>query len=115
MDYTGLVPSEYSSGSRRAKGGITRTGNAHLRHVLGEAARHARHRPWLNLRLKKILPKLPAGVSEIAWKAQERLHRKFTRLTFQRKPSDCHQDLPNHPFSPLIRPTYQVSAAPAER
>jgi transposase len=34
MSYTGLVPSEYSSGSREAKGRITRTGNAHLRHVL---------------------------------------------------------------------------------
>ena len=37
MGYTGLVPSEYSSGQREAKGGITHTGNAHLRHVLGEA------------------------------------------------------------------------------
>jgi transposase len=87
MGYTGLVPSERSSGSRQAKGGITRTGNAHLRHVLGEAAWHYRHRPWLNVRLKKVLPTLPPGVSEIAWKAQERLHRKFTKLTFHRKPA----------------------------
>lgn len=87
MGYTGLVPSEYSSGAREAKGRITRTGNAHLRHVLGEAAWHARHRPWLNVRLKKVLPTLPPGVSEIAWRAQERLHRKFTRLTFHRKPA----------------------------
>ena len=87
MGYTGLVPSEYSSGSREAKGRITRTGNAHLRHVLGETAWHARHRPWLNVRLKKVLPKLPPGVSEIAWKAQERLHRKFMKLTFHRKPA----------------------------
>lgn len=87
MGYTGLVPSEYSSGSRQAKGGITRTGNAHLRHVLGEAAWHSRHRPWLNVRLKKVLPTLPPGVSSIAWKAQERLHRKFSKMTFQRKPA----------------------------
>jgi transposase len=87
MGYTGLVPSEYSSGGRESKGRITRTGNAHLRHVLGEAAWHARHRPWLNVRMKKVLPTLPAGVSEVAWKAQERLHRKFTKLTFQRKPA----------------------------
>lgn len=86
MGYTGLVPSEYSSGGREAKGRVTRTGNAHLRHVLGEAAWHARHRPWLNVRLRKTLPTLPPGVSEIAWKAQERLHRKFTKLTFHRKP-----------------------------
>ena len=87
MGYTGLVPSEYSSGSRQAKGRVTRTGNAHLRRVLGEAAWHARHRPWLNVRLKKVLPTLPTGVAEIAWKSQERLHRKFTKLTFQRKPA----------------------------
>lgn len=87
MAYTGLVPSEYSSGGREAKGRITRTGNAHLRHVLGETAWHARHRPWLNVRLKKVLPTLPRAVSEIAWKAQERLHRKFMRLTFHRKPA----------------------------
>lgn len=87
MGYTGLVPSEYSSGGREAKGRITRTGNAHLRHVLGETAWHARHRPWVNVRLKKLLPTLPPEVSQIAWKAQERLHRKFTKLTFHRKPS----------------------------
>jgi transposase len=87
MGYTGLVPSEHSSGSREAKGRITRTGNSHLRHVLGEAAWHARHRPWLNVRLKKVLSTLPPGVSEIAWRAQERLHRKFTKLTYHRKPA----------------------------
>jgi transposase len=87
MGYTGLVSSENSSGDRTSKGGITHTGNAHLRHVLGEAAWHARHRPWLNLRLKKLLPTLPTGVAEIAWKAQERLHRKFTKMTYCRKPA----------------------------
>lgn len=87
MGYTGLVPSEYSSGGREAKGRITRTGNAHLRRVLGEAAWQARHRPWLNVRLKKVLPTLSPGISEIAWKAQERLHRKFMKLTFHRKPA----------------------------
>jgi transposase len=87
MSYTGLVPSEYSSGAREAKGRITRTGNAQLRRVLGESAWHSRHRPWLNLRLKRVLPTLPPQVSEIAWKAQERLHRKFTKLTFHRKPT----------------------------
>lgn len=87
MGYTGLVPSEYSSGSREAKGRITRTGNAHLRHVLGEAAWNARHRPWVSTRLKKVLPTLPSDVTAIAMKAQERLHRKFTKLTFQRKPA----------------------------
>jgi len=87
MGYTGLVPSEHSSGEQESKGKITRTGNAHLRRVLGEAAWHARHRPWLNTRLKALLPTLPAEVSEIAWKAQQRLHRKFVTLTYHRKPA----------------------------
>jgi transposase len=86
MGYTGLVPSEYSSGGRESKGRITRAGNAHLRHVLGETACHARHRPWLSNRLKQVLPAVAPSVAEIAWNAQERLHRKFTKLTFQRKP-----------------------------
>ena len=37
--------------------------------------------------MKKILPTLPSGVAEIAWKAQERLHRKFIRMTYCRKPA----------------------------
>ncbi|GMA66078.1 hypothetical protein GCM10025859_65200 [Alicyclobacillus fastidiosus] len=38
MAYAGLVPSEYSSGVSRKQGRITKSGNAHLRRVLGEAA-----------------------------------------------------------------------------
>ena len=37
MAYVGLVPSEHSSGAKRARGAITKTGNAHLRRVLVEA------------------------------------------------------------------------------
>ncbi len=33
MGYSGLVASEHSSGSRLKRGGITKTGNAHLRRV----------------------------------------------------------------------------------
>ena len=87
MGYTGLVPSERSSGDKESKGRITRTGNAHLRHVLGEAAWHCRHRPRWSKRQQEVLPTVPAEISELAWKAQHRLYRKFTRMTFQRKPS----------------------------
>jgi len=48
MSATGLVVSEHSSGGRRRQGGITKTGNAHLRRVLVEAAWHYRHRPSLS-------------------------------------------------------------------
>jgi len=38
MSYAGLVASEYSSGNRIQRGGITKTGNAHLRRLIVEAA-----------------------------------------------------------------------------
>lgn len=41
--FVGLVPSEYSSGSSRAQGPVTKTGNGHARRLLVEAAWH--HRP----------------------------------------------------------------------
>jgi len=41
--FVGLVPSEHSSGSSRAQGPITKTGNGHARRLLVEAAWH--HRP----------------------------------------------------------------------
>lgn len=50
--YLGLVPSEHSSGQSRSQGGITKTGNAHLRRLLVEAAWHHRstYRPGVVLR-----------------------------------------------------------------
>jgi transposase len=41
--FVGLVPAEYSSGTSRAQGPITKTGNSHARRLLVEAAWH--HRP----------------------------------------------------------------------
>ena len=40
--YLGLVPCEYSSGSTRVQGGVTKTGNSHARRLLVEAAWHHR-------------------------------------------------------------------------
>ena len=51
--YLGLVPSESSSGARRAQGGLTKTGNGHARRLLVEAAWHHRTRyrgPGVDLR-----------------------------------------------------------------
>ena len=45
MGYSGLVAREHSSGNRVQRGGITKTGNAHLRRVLVEAAWAYQHRP----------------------------------------------------------------------
>jgi transposase len=40
--FVGLVPSEYSSGTSRVQGSITKTGNTHARRLLVEAAWHHR-------------------------------------------------------------------------
>jgi transposase len=81
MAYLGLVPSEHSSGSKRAQGGITKTGNAHLRRVVVEAAWHYRHHPFVGHVLKKRQVDQPADVVARAWAAQHRLHARYRRLT----------------------------------
>ena len=45
MAYVGVVPSEHSSGGSTHRGSISKTGNARMRHVVGEAAWSYRHRP----------------------------------------------------------------------
>lgn len=40
MGYSGMVSSENSTGSRVRRGEITKTGNAHVRRIVGEAAWH---------------------------------------------------------------------------
>lgn len=80
MGYCGSVPREHSSGERVRRGGITKTGNAHLRRVVGEAAWSYRHRPGVGLTLRKRQEGLPAEIVEIAWKAQHRLHRRYHKL-----------------------------------
>lgn len=41
--YVGLTPSEYSSGTKRAQGPITKAGNKYVRKLLVEAAWHHEH------------------------------------------------------------------------
>lgn len=85
MGYTGLVPSEYSSGPRKRKGKITRTGNAHIRRVLVEAGWSYRHRPAVRGDIRKRQEGQPSRITQISWNAQNRLHKKFTRLTSKGK------------------------------
>ena len=53
MGYSGVVPREHSSGERTRRGGITKTGNAHLRRIVVEAAWAYRHRPSVGAALRK--------------------------------------------------------------
>lgn len=81
MAYTGLVPSEHSSGEAVHRGPITKTGNALLRHVLGEAAHHARHRPRVDGGLRQRQAGIPANIVDLAWTAQQRLHFRYRHLS----------------------------------
>lgn len=87
MSSVGVVPSEHSSGPSTRRGPITKTGNAHVRRVLVEAAWHARLRPRVGRVLKKRRENLPAEVVRIAEKAEDRLHRKFSRMVYRNKRS----------------------------
>lgn len=80
MAYSGLVPSEFSSGNRILRGAITKTGNAHLRRVIIESAWAYQYRPWLGGYLRKRQQGLDQQVKDIAWKAQWRLHRRYKKL-----------------------------------
>lgn len=83
MAWVGLVPWEASSGGTRRQGGITKTGNAHLRRILVEAAHSYRFRPSLRgsvgRRLALLGPWEPA-LSAISWRAQQRLHARLRTL-----------------------------------
>jgi len=81
MGYSGLGPREASSGGRTWRGGITKTGNAHLRRIVGEAAWAYRHRPAVGPLLRKRHAGLSAPVKALAWKAQHRLYARYRRLT----------------------------------
>jgi transposase len=86
MAFVGLVPSEHSSGTKRARGAITKTGNAHLRRVLVEAAWHYRHHPFLGHALRQRQRGAPEDVKVRAWTAQQRLHRRYRGLAARGKP-----------------------------
>lgn len=84
MGYSGAVPSEHSSGESKRRGSITKTGNAHVRRIVGEAAWHYRHRPRVIGQLRKRQQGLNAETIDIAWKAQERLHKRYLRLSIRK-------------------------------
>jgi transposase len=85
MGYSGMVASEFSSGSKIQRGGITKTGNAHLRRVIGEAAWAYQRRPWVGGFLRQRQQGLEQDVKDIAWRAQGRLHSRYTKLNARGK------------------------------
>ncbi len=80
MAFVGLNVSEYSSGGSERRGGITKAGNSHCRHILVEAAWHYRHPPRLGKELAQRMEGQPESVRLHALRAQRRLHRRFQTL-----------------------------------
>ena len=87
MAYSGAVPSEHSTGGpgKARRGAITKTGNAHLRRVVVEAAWAYRHKPGVYGKLKKRQESQREEIKTIAWKAQLRLCARYRRLTAKGK------------------------------
>jgi transposase len=80
MSYLGLVPSEHSSGQTMRRGGITKTGNGHVRRVLVEAAWAYRLPARVSEKLYFRQKDLPQNICAIGWKAQLRLCARYKRL-----------------------------------
>lgn len=85
MGYSGAVSSEYPSGTKTGRGGITKSGNAHFRRVVVEAAWSQRFSPVLSRTLKLRKKHLPAEVQEIAAAAGQRLHKRYMHLASKGK------------------------------
>jgi transposase len=80
MAYLGLVPSEHSSGASKSRGGITKTGNGHVRRVLVEVAWSYRFPARKTAVLQRRAERTPEAVQDIAWKAQKRLCGRYQTM-----------------------------------
>lgn len=80
MSFLGLVPGEYSSGSKRKQTGITKTGSPRLRRILTEAAWQHRYPGVGSKAVTARRVGQPALVVALAEKASLRLHKKFRNL-----------------------------------
>ena len=84
MTYLGLVSVEHSSGPKQHLGSISRCGNGHQRWLLTECAEHYLLPPKVSKELSHRQEGQPPEVRALSWKAQNRLHLRFTRLLGRR-------------------------------
>ena len=85
MAYLGLVPGENSSGGSRKQGGITKTGNGHLRWIMVECALHYALPPKVSKELSARQTGQSNSVIELSWKMQTRLYAKRKKLAARQK------------------------------
>ena len=88
MAYLGLVPSERSSGTTRRQGAITKAGNGAARRMLIEAAWSYRFPARISRELLLRQEGLAKPIRDTAWKAQERLCRRYRKLARAGKPAN---------------------------
>ena len=81
MGFAGLIPTEYSSGSRSRRGHITKAGPERVRTALIEAAWAYRYRPAIGATLRRRQVGLPPETLARSWKAQQRLHAKYSKYS----------------------------------
>ena len=86
MAYLGLVPCEHSSGGTRHQGGITKAGNGAARRMLIEAAWSYRFPARISREQLLRQEGLAKPIRDTAWKAQERLCRRYRKLARAGKP-----------------------------
>ncbi len=87
MSYLGLTPSEHSSGGKRYRGGITKTGNREARRMLVEAAWCYRYPARVAQEKSDVLVKQSKVVRDLAWKTQTRLCKRYRQLSNRGKKS----------------------------
>lgn len=66
------------------RGSITKTGNAHARRLLTEAAWNYRFQPRIGYAAQRRAEDLPQDIRDLAWKRQLRLSGRFARLRARR-------------------------------
>ena len=82
--FLGIVPSEYTSATKRVQGQITKAGPTHARRLLVEAAHHYRRRPRVSSELAARQAGQDPRVVQVAWRAQRRLHARWAHLAGER-------------------------------
>lgn len=85
MAWLGVTPSEHSSGDKRRRGSITRTGNSYARKLLVEAAWSYRYPARVSPQIQLRHDGLPKAIIDRAWDAQIRLCRRYRGLAARGK------------------------------
>lgn len=80
MGFTGLTPTEYSSGERTRRGAITKAGPESVRTALVEASWSYRNKPAVGIGLRTRQKGAAPQTIARSWTAQQRLCGRYRRM-----------------------------------